>query len=47
MKSFLKDKFSMTESQWKEEYDNFVSAHEEKIEQDFSSQNDFQTFYVV
>ena len=34
MKSFLKDKYSMTESQWKEEYDNFVSAHEEKIEQD-------------
>ena len=42
MKSFLKDKFSMTESQWKEEYDNFVSVHEEKIEQDFSSQNDFK-----
>ena len=33
----------MIESQWKEEYDNFVSAHEEKIEEDFSSKNDFQT----
>ena len=43
MKSFLKDKYSMTESQWKEEYDNFVSAHEEKIEEDFTSKNDFQT----
>ena len=33
----------MTESQWKEEYDNFVSTHEEKIEEDFSAQNDSQT----
>ena len=43
MKSFLKDKFSMTESQWKEEYESFISEHEKKLDEDFDKENNFQT----
>ena len=43
MKHYLGDKFTMTESQWKEEYENFLSTNEDDLEKEFSSQNNFQT----
>ena len=41
--SFLKEKFSMTTEQWTEEYENYISQNDKRLEEEFLEQNKFQT----